>query len=274
MSNTIKYPLVLLCVCVAAGIALAASFSLTYGTIRSKEQEKERRAIVSAFWNVETPQGATWNQYDEKTAGNDTVYVGYRDAAKSEILGYAALGEAEGYSSTIRMMVGAQPLGDGRYRILGVKIISQQETPGLGARVNDVFTSDTLWSVLDSALSGMKVQPEPTAELADAAEALGVPATAFPARPGFQKQFANKIVTVINGRARGIELSSTGWEKVAAGGGTDGGSTGASSTSNEISAMTGATVSSRAALQAAYNAVEKIDRAVGRLQHTPVETER
>ena len=262
MSNTIKYPLVLLCVCIAAGVALAAAFSLTYDTIRSKEQEKETRAIVSAFWNVETPQGVQWKQYDEKTAGDDTIYVGYRDAAKTDLLGYAALGEAEGYSSTIKMMVGAKPFGNGRYKILGVKIISQQETPGLGARVNDVFTSDTLWSVLDSTLSGKKVQAEPPAELADAAEALGVPATAFLVRPAFQKQFAGRIVTVTGGRAHGIELSSTGWEKITAGGGADDGSIGATRPPHAIAAMTGATISSRAALDAAYNGVEKIDRAV------------
>ena len=253
MINTVKYPLVLFCVTAAAGLALSATFALTFTTIQQKEKQKETQAIISSFWNVETPEGAAWENYARLDGTG--VYAAYADPARKKVLGYAAQGSAAGYSSTIKLMAGAVPLGGGRYRILGVKVISQQETPGLGARMNDTFTSDTLWTAI-AAVFGAEQQEEPVDARAveQAAEALGVQPQDFPVRPAFQDQFAGKIVIVKGEKATGIELNKMGWEKVAMGEFPEDDRT--------VVAMTGATISSKAVVNAVYDAVKTIHNAV------------
>jgi len=254
MTNTVRYPLVLFAVCTAAGLALALTFAFTYATIQQKENQKESMAVTTAFWNVEAPASAAWASFEKTTVDGSDVYLGYADAEKTKLLGYAARGEASGYSSTIKVMVAAAPLEAGRYRLLGIKVISQQETPGLGARVNDVFTTDTLWSVIGSAFaSDNKDAAEPSEPIRTAAQALNVKPGQLPARPAFQAQFAGKVVSVKDGKVSGLDLQKTGWDKVMAGEFPP--------DEHAVSAMTGATISSRAVVAAASDAIKKIDAA-------------
>ena len=77
-----------------------------------------------------------------ETAPEDKVYkaAGEGDA----LIGYAALGEAQGYSSTIKVIVGLDPE---LKEVLGIKVLFQQETPGLGTRIIEVATTKTLWNM-------------------------------------------------------------------------------------------------------------------------------
>ena len=52
------------------------------------------------------------------------IYVGYSSDGK--IVGYAAVGQGQGYGGPMQMLVGVDPNGN----ITGVKIITQRETPG------------------------------------------------------------------------------------------------------------------------------------------------
>lgn len=92
MKNTVKYPLVLFCVAAAAGLALSATFALTFNTIQQKEKQKVTRAIVSSFWNVEMPQGAQWKNYAELDGTG--IYAAYTDETHTTVMGYAAQGRA------------------------------------------------------------------------------------------------------------------------------------------------------------------------------------
>lgn len=56
-------------------------------------------------------------------------YIGYRDKEKKEIAGYAFVAAGAGYSSVVETMVGVDAAGN----IKKIKILSQKETPGLGA---------------------------------------------------------------------------------------------------------------------------------------------
>jgi electron transport complex protein RnfG len=72
--------------------------------------------------------------------GDVTLYYeGYADKAKSEFIGYAFLALGTGYSSTIRTLVGIDKAG----AILGIKILFQQETPGLGTRCEEIRSGET-----------------------------------------------------------------------------------------------------------------------------------
>jgi len=69
-------------------------------------------------------------------------WVGYMDAEKKKPGGYIFITRGKGYSSTIEIMVGVDIDGT----ITGVKIISQQETPGLGDRIEEIRTGeDSPW---------------------------------------------------------------------------------------------------------------------------------
>ncbi len=72
--------------------------------------------------------------------GNEfSCWTGYFDAEKSRPGGYIFIVEGTGYSSTIKTMVGVDQQGV----ITGVKILSQQETPGLGAKVEEILYGET-----------------------------------------------------------------------------------------------------------------------------------
>jgi NosR/NirI family transcriptional regulator, nitrous oxide reductase regulator len=53
------------------------------------------------------------------------IFIGY-NADRSEIMGYAAVGEADGYGGPIEILVGVSPDG----AITGVQVVEQRESPG------------------------------------------------------------------------------------------------------------------------------------------------
>lgn len=71
--------------------------------------------------------------------GNTIYYKGYEDKEKIGFIGYAFLALGKGYSSTIRTLVGIDTAGT----ILGIKILFQQETPGLGTRCEEIRSGET-----------------------------------------------------------------------------------------------------------------------------------
>ena len=262
MSNYVRYPLVLGIVCAIAGLGLAVTFNFTIGEIEHKQQIKRSAAVVTAFFNVQ-PVETSWSNYREfdlKTRepverpeqGRQTYLAAYNDEAHKDILGYAAEGTFQGYSSKVVAFVGAQPVPNSsppQYKILGVRIISQNETPGLGAQCNQVFSDETIWSKIGSlfASEDKAAGPEPGAELK---AALGEDVVLLP-RAAFESQFTGKTVTVADGAASGLKLDKAAWNQVKSGKPAD-----------DIAAMTGATITSNAALEAVLQAILKIDSVV------------
>jgi electron transport complex protein RnfG len=72
---------------------------------------------------------------------NDQIlyYEGYQDKKHTLLIGYAFLAEGKGYSNTIRTLVGM----DTSYTIYAIKILSQQETPGLGSLCEEVRSGES-----------------------------------------------------------------------------------------------------------------------------------
>jgi electron transport complex protein RnfG len=71
-----------------------------------------------------------------KTAGASgfEYWTGYTDAAKKTPGGYAFIAKGEGFASTIQTLVGVGVNG----KIVGTKVIFQEETPGYGDRILEV----------------------------------------------------------------------------------------------------------------------------------------
>jgi electron transport complex protein RnfG len=166
MTNTVRYPLVLTVVCAIAAMALA----VTYAVTKPKIDQREKQALSAALEFV-SPSGA--DDFREVVGEKDggPVYLAKNSKdIDGPTLGYAAVGQQHGYSSRITVMVGVYP----DYRIAAIRVLSCQETPGLGQRVEEVESTDTFWTVLfgSGEKQNEQVGPEP--------------------EPWFQEQFRNK----------------------------------------------------------------------------------
>jgi electron transport complex protein RnfG len=156
------YPVVLGAVCLVSGLTLGVTYSVVRGRIAAKEQDVLKEALrvalpeaeefVTGGYVARDREGGyhvvgSIEEFERDRAEKNyvavgEVRVGLRDG---EMVGHVAEGFGQGYSSRIRVAVGIDADAS---KVVAIKVVFQQETPGLGARVNEVQTSDTLWSVL------------------------------------------------------------------------------------------------------------------------------
>jgi Na+-translocating ferredoxin:NAD+ oxidoreductase subunit G len=143
----LKMVFVLLAICILAAMGLGFIYTKTKPKIREQEEEASRRALG---WVL---PGA------EKFVGKKLPGMEYEEGydAEGKLVGYAFNGRAQGYSSTIVVKVGISPGGE----ILAVKILQQQETPGLGTKAVDVPTDETLWGRLAGKRAGKGLTEPP-----------------------------------------------------------------------------------------------------------------
>jgi hypothetical protein len=71
---------------------------------------------------------------------NDELYAAYQDEAQTELIGYVAIAEADGYGGPLTMAVGVDPEGV----VIGVVTADHKETPSWMERVMDAYFTDTL----------------------------------------------------------------------------------------------------------------------------------
>jgi len=176
MTRTIlRYSLVLGAICLVSSAGLGG----LYFSVKDRIELKETSAAETAQMDVlcredgtsaETLQTVATVRY--KDEGDRQVVAGRAPGENGvdELVGYATIGTAQGYSSEIVVMVGVAVDID---RILAIKVLKQQETPGLGARMVEKPASMTLWEAIGAAL-GRKHSPEQDST------------------PKFQKQFSGK----------------------------------------------------------------------------------
>jgi electron transport complex protein RnfG len=147
------------------------------------EQERARREVLPGAEGAVFKEAKTDSLVDGKPF---VYYTAYAGEGSTEVLGYTFVAYGKGYSSTLVTMVGVDP----SFAVTGVRIISQQETPGLGTKVQEIASKNTLWQVL----SGKAV------------EEIG-------ARPWFQVQFEGRgedRLRVVRNRADDGILAITG----------------------------------------------------------------
>lgn len=125
----LRYGFILAVICIVASGLLAGVNVLTKTRIVAQAQVEEDSSLKEVF-----PEAA---HFEAVKSGEEIIYYKAHDKDK-RLLGAAFRASGKGYSSTIETMVGM--LKDGT--IKAIKILSQNETPGLGARVaEDSFTS-------------------------------------------------------------------------------------------------------------------------------------
>ncbi|MBU0580161.1 MAG: RnfABCDGE type electron transport complex subunit G [Candidatus Margulisbacteria bacterium] len=109
-----------------SALILAGVFSIANPLIEKSKQKEIQTALTEIL-----PNAVSFKKI-ENNEKNLSFYQGL-DAHK-KVVGYILPAFGKGYSSTIEMLVAI----DHKKKILGLKIINQQETPGLGTRIMEV----------------------------------------------------------------------------------------------------------------------------------------
>ena len=146
MKEVLKYGLILTVVCAVAAGFLAGVNRLTKPLILARLYEEKNVSLKEVL-----PQAYN---FEEVKKGDNTLYYRAYDRNKN-IIGAAFIASAKGYSGTIETMVGM--LNDGT--INAVKILQQNETPGLGARIQEVKNEITIFDALTGRKSTVSQRP-------------------------------------------------------------------------------------------------------------------
>lgn len=122
MKEMTRYGFILSLICIVAAGLLGGVNSLTKSRIIAQAQAQEEQSLKEVL-----PEGEIFKPIKIK---DEIVYYDVFDKTE-KLCGVAFKVSSKGYSSTIEAMVGM--LKDGT--ISAVKILSQNETPGLGTQV-------------------------------------------------------------------------------------------------------------------------------------------
>lgn len=171
-----KFPLVLLVVAIVSAASLTGLWVVTK-TSREAMAAKE----VEAALKVVFPEADSFEVREVKVGGKPFTYRIAMKGGSTE--GFVAEGQAAGYSSTLKVMVGV----GSDFTIRGIKVLYQKETPGLGDKVNEVLSKKT-WGTIVTGSSP---------------DEMGL-------RPWFQVQFDGKRVPVRVDKDGGTIESITG----------------------------------------------------------------
>lgn len=139
MGNAVKFGLIMMLVGLAAAMALVGVRLGTEPRIEAQRRMEEQEALREVL-----PEASSGVFEAVKEGERIIYYRGYASSRKERVVGYAFLTSGKGYSSIIHTMVGLCPHG----KITGIKILSQKETPGLGAKVEEVKTEKTIYSAI------------------------------------------------------------------------------------------------------------------------------
>jgi len=124
MKEMVRYGFILTLICSVAAGLLAGVNSLTKSRIIAQAQAEEEASLREVI-----PQG---EYFEIVKSDSDIVYYKAYDKQK-KLIGVAFKAAAKGYSSTIETMVGMKTDG----MITAIKVLNQNETPGLGAQVTE-----------------------------------------------------------------------------------------------------------------------------------------
>ena len=121
MKEIFKYGLILFVVCTVAAGALSLVYKKTKPIIEKaslEEVESSAREVLPTANSFATKAGTKFGYNKE-----------------GEIVGKVIETKADGYSGAIKLIIGVDQGG----RVTGVKILSHSETPGLGAKIQELW---------------------------------------------------------------------------------------------------------------------------------------
>ena len=140
MNRIVKPAIILASIAFASSLLLSHVQKITYPRIVRQQKEKQQKALA-----VVLPGYLDIEKKSVIIDGKDfTFWKGTRTEEGRSLTGYAFITSSAGYSGDIQSMVGI----NGKGEILGLSILQQTETPGLGARCQEIASSETLFSTI------------------------------------------------------------------------------------------------------------------------------
>ena len=133
MPNWIRFPLVLAIIGIISAASLAGLYKVTDKKKRAIENEEKKQALS---WVIPGAQ-----DFVEVNAKHK-----YYEAKNElgEVVGYAIEASAEGYAGPVSVITGV----DTSFKVIGTKVLSHNETPGLGDKVEQVNSKKTWGTVI------------------------------------------------------------------------------------------------------------------------------
>lgn len=119
----IRFALILAVICIVASGVLALTYKVTKPYIESQSIKKEKNSLKAIIPDADN--------FELKKVDSTEYYEAFLN---KKLIGYIIPMEAQGYSSLIRFFTGIDLKGN----ILGVVILEQGETPGLGAKITEI----------------------------------------------------------------------------------------------------------------------------------------
>ena len=130
----LRFGFILGLICIVAVGLLAGINTLTEPKIVARKEAEIKATLLELF-----PEGVKFKPVE---LNQETIYKVYDK--DNNFLGIVFKAEGRGYSSKIETMAGMLKSGE----ICAIKILSQNETPGLGSRIAEVEEENTIWDVL------------------------------------------------------------------------------------------------------------------------------
>lgn len=150
MKQLLQLTLTLTIIAALSGLFISYVNSTTEGPKAVQAAEKEKKALQEVLPST-TPYVT-----DTLTIGDGSIPYWIAQDSLGAIKGYAFKTKSgKGYSSKIEYILAISPNGD----ILGLSILSQAETPGLGARVTEELSSLTIWSKMGGKKEESTIRP-------------------------------------------------------------------------------------------------------------------
>jgi len=125
-------------IAIVMSIGIGIAHFITKDRIQQKEEVRRMEAIIAVLPGVEKLVEIT----PHETAVENKVYSGVDK--HGSLIGYAALGIAQGYNSKMKVMTGLAP---DMNKISGIRIVYHEETPGLGDKIVEIKSNKTLFNV-------------------------------------------------------------------------------------------------------------------------------
>lgn len=123
MNQLLRFGIILALICFVATLVLATTYEITKPKIDQQLIKEEQEAL-----------GEIMPDADSFAADSIDGIDYFKATREKDIIGYCIKVVGNGYNGYIRMIVGIDKDGI----INGIKILEHYETPGLGARVNEV----------------------------------------------------------------------------------------------------------------------------------------
>jgi electron transport complex protein RnfG len=122
--------LVLTATAIMIGAVLAFAFQKFYPKIEANRIAEEKRAIFAVLEGAESYE-IIEREVDGRK-GKEMIKIFKGLGASGTLVGYAFIAEGPGFQAKIKMMVG---LNFKFKKLLGMKVLDQLETPGLGNKI-------------------------------------------------------------------------------------------------------------------------------------------